>query len=86
MFQEANGGNVRHVRIVSDDGFICTTEWCESAANTNANARLIAAAPDLLNALQRLVRLVNADEVIYTGDHPVALAKEAITKATNVKV
>ena len=47
-----------------------------------ANALLIAAAPDLLEALVRLRQWAEADKVNYTGDHPVAQARAAIAKAT----
>jgi len=56
-----------------------------SQQDAEANARLIAAAPDLLEALARLVRQYGSDGVIYTGDHPIAVASAAITKATGEK-
>lgn len=50
-----------------------------------ADALLIAAAPDLLVALQRLHDWAGAMcQVEYTGSHPVAVARAAIAKATNV--
>ena len=51
-------------------------------AERTANARLIAAAPDLLAALERLVRQHGSDGIEYSGDHPVAVARAAIAKAT----
>lgn len=50
--------------------------------NQEANARLIAAAPELLEALKLMRHWAEADQVNYTGDHPVALARAAIAKAT----
>jgi hypothetical protein len=47
-----------------------------------ANARLIAAAPDLLEALQAVREWAEGSAENYTGDHPVAKARAAIAKAT----
>lgn len=47
-----------------------------------ANARLIAAAPDLIAALERMVRQHGSSFISYSGDHPVAVARAAIAKAT----
>ena len=52
---QANGANVRHPHIISDGGEIAITTWQGSEQKTNANARLIAAAPELLEALELLV-------------------------------
>lgn len=52
-----------------------------SGPEREANALLIAAAPDLLNALIRMCRWAEADKVNYTGDHPVAQARAAIERA-----
>ncbi|HGY5040860.1 TPA: hypothetical protein ACNV29_001663 [Klebsiella oxytoca] len=49
------------------------------------DARLIAAAPELLEALQRFYRWyddIYGDDLDYHGDHPIAVAKAAIAKAT----
>lgn len=46
---------------------------------------LIAAAPELLEALQRFYRWyddIYGDDLDYHGDHPIAVAKAAIAKAT----
>ncbi|HHR5857105.1 TPA: hypothetical protein ACS727_003670 [Providencia alcalifaciens] len=56
----------------------------ESAALAQADTRLIAAAPELLEALQRLLKYhddfygIEPDE---DPDHPLAVAKAAIAKA-----
>jgi hypothetical protein len=47
-----------------------------------ANSTLISAAPDLLAACARLVRQYGSDGTAYSGDHPIAIAREAIAKAT----
>ena len=44
--------------------------------------RLIAAAPELLEALIRMRHWAEGVQVNYTGDHPVAIARAAIAKAT----
>ena len=46
-----------------------------------ANARLIAAAPELLDALRGLLRCM-ADDEEYGPDHRVTIARAAIAKAT----
>ena len=54
----------------------CTDE------ETQANARLIAAAPDLLAALQDIVDLYGCNDCACCEDHEVTVARAAITKAT----
>ena len=49
--------------------------------NPEADARLIAAAPDLLTAVQRLLRAHYSDGIEYSGDHPAAEARRAVAKA-----
>jgi hypothetical protein len=68
-------GNLTHPRVCR----VLRTD-----PNCDANARLIAAAPDLLAALERLVRQHGSDDVTYTGDHPIAVARAAIHKAIGV--
>ena len=56
----------------------------DTAVEADFNARLIAAAPELLEALQRFYRWyddIYGDDCDYTGEHPIALAKAAISKA-----
>ena len=53
----ANKSNIsssRHVRINSDDGEICIVTWQGSEKETDRLAQLIAAAPDLLEALREI--------------------------------
>lgn len=56
----------------------------KSAAEIDANARLIAAAPDLLEALENLLCLYKMGKPNHFGDNlqPVIDAKAAIAKAT----
>ena len=49
--QKANGASCRHPAIMSDEGQVANVTWMGLEAITNANASLISAAPDLLNAL-----------------------------------
>ena len=59
------------------------TDWIEPlGSEQRANARLIAAAPDLLFALERMVRQHGSNFISYSGDHPVSVARAAIAKAT----
>lgn len=51
------------------------------ADETRANARLIAAAPELLEALQGLLIRV-ADDEEYGPEHAITIARAAIAKAT----
>ena len=50
-----------------------------------ANARLIAAAPDLLEACQTLATLRDTDDWIATGRLAVKQARDAIAKATGAQ-
>lgn len=56
---------------------------CDETGNATANARLIAAAPDLLAALQMVNRVWSHDQTAnFAPDSPVAIVRAAITKAT----
>ncbi len=62
------------------------SKWKSDAERSNANARLIAAAPELLEALEDCLRWIEADEWTYgrtfsTGDR----IRTAIEKATGVR-
>lgn len=65
-------------RIEATDGKIIASTW---AGSHRANARLIAAAPDLLEHLKHMVWLVET-ELKEDGGHIVQGAKDAIVKAS----
>ena len=75
-------------RIGNTPNAICTTHYIPSAGwdQRTANARLIAAAPDLLKELQHLVRLLTPLEISGTLNVPgfatLNGARAAIAKAT----
>lgn len=66
---------------------VCPNPWQHGAVEAQANARLIAAAPDLLRALQALVERVDMNGGLgeYRGGPGFALsnARKAITRAIN---
>lgn len=64
-------------RIVAE----CGSGSGEYLAACEVDARLIAAAPDLLAAVQRLLRAHYSDGVSYIGDHPAAEARRAVARA-----
>ena len=56
---------------------------CDETGNATANARLIAAAPDLLAALQMVNRIWSHDQTAnLASDSPVATVRAAIARAT----
>lgn len=55
VFCAANAAFTRHPSIVSDAGEVAKATWAGSEQQTNANARLISAAPELLIALRDLL-------------------------------
>jgi hypothetical protein len=74
-------------QIDSSDGkFICAFRWDSfreiNESNNAANARLIAAAPDLLEALKfALHRLEAVESPVFSVRHAIDKAKAAIAKA-----
>jgi len=75
-----DGVSVRHPQVYSDTGPVCNATWLGDGRlkELTANARLIAAAPDLLEALQNLLTWVQ--EPHPYSDRHAAIA--AIVKAT----
>jgi hypothetical protein len=53
-----------------------------TATNREANARLIAAAPDLLEALEAMYEMFNGNGITPDDDAAIIAARSAIAKAT----
>lgn len=49
----SNGATCRHPAIIDDNGQVGNASWRGSEKQTDANARLLASAPDLLAALDQ---------------------------------
>ena len=85
----ADGYTVRHPQIYSDKGPVANATWLGDGRidELNANARLIAAAPDMFEALQDalgdLEYLKNAPESAYArpDDETIKAVRAAIAKA-----
>lgn len=80
------------VGMHSDASLVCTPTWPEDAVEAEANARLIAAAPDLYEALIALMAEIESysdapgrDEYGSMGDARAALAKACPTPATTAE-
>jgi hypothetical protein len=82
---------LNHWRIWDGKTSVCTLAACENPEMEHANARLIAAAPDLLAALERAMRdIENPEQVRPRSQHTLSLAtrqwmRAAILKATEGK-
>ena len=76
VHEEASGATV--ARVCDDDGYVS----CPHAMPMSANARLIAAAPELLETLESVVKV--CDDLGRDGvfSHVMAQARAAIAKAT----
>ncbi|MCL8077193.1 hypothetical protein [Enterobacter hormaechei] len=80
----SNEGVLR-VRAKDDDEVVCSYAGYENCEREYANAKLIAAAPDLLNELQRLrdyvINICGVDDGDCDSEHPLMSSKAAICKA-----
>ena len=85
----ADGHTVRHPQIYSDTGPVANATWLGDGRvdELNANARLIAAAPDMFEALQDALSdlefLKNAPDSAYArpDDETIKAVRAAIAKA-----
>ena len=78
-----DGHVVRHPQIYSDFGPVANATWLgeNKLDQLNANARLIAAAPELLEALEEIVSAADGDGWSQL-DADLRKARAAIAKAT----
>ena len=67
--------------IVADCGLICSLEYGQREQEGEANARLIAAAPDLLGALRYIAGLDTSQDASPAQCSAVLVAMNAIAKA-----
>ena len=76
----ADGYTVRHPQIYSDTGPIANATWLGDGRvdELNANARLIAAAPDLLAALEALLDYENGIQKAKAEQMAYAAIKKAV--------
>ena len=76
----ADGHTVRHPQIYSDTGPVANATWLGDGRvdELNANARLIAAAPDLLAALEALLDYENGIQKAIAEQMACAAIKKAM--------
>lgn len=81
---DTNGGgrfsNSIAAKVVASGLIADVSDWWYDVGQAEANAHLIAAAPDLLEALVELLPLAD-DEVSHTYDNVLDIARAAIAKA-----
>ena len=80
-FQKPDGVSIRHPKIYSDFGDISNASWTGDLSQVEANARLIAAAPEMLAMLQNLA----TSKDWYASSKVERDLDEIIAKATGVK-
>ncbi len=69
------GHDTQEFWIMDSDGFLVAD------AQTEANARLIASAPDLLEALENIVEVTDRQDNLWWLMHELRYAKDAIDQA-----
>lgn len=80
------------VLIAKVDCSISSNHWVKNIAESNANSRLISAAPELLEALENLLgRVIQDCELTHSeygasGREIITQAKQAIAKALGISV
>ena len=63
----------------------CSTFYQSAPEECEANARLIAAAPDMLDALQEFIRVANSEHNVTNRGVAYGLAVAAVAKAEGFK-
>ncbi len=81
---EAHDGMPECWQIDAEHDAVCTTQFCY-APNTEANARLIAAAPDLLEACVEAAKTFRRYEVLHLDKGTVDGAQKAAANASQAK-
>lgn len=69
-------------RVWSESGSVALLQHHDTPEEAEANARLIAVAPDMLEALERMVRLLEIEDARLANFGEVEAARAVITKAT----
>jgi hypothetical protein len=70
------------IRSVPANYWLASLDSWDGAVNHEANAALIAAAPDLLNAVEYLLTIITRNEPRLLGMMEVDYARAALLKAT----
>lgn len=71
----------KEAEIYGSDGRLVCVLWAMDMAHQHANAHLIAAAPDLLEAARQVMLFVDGARMISHDDEPMVWLREAIAKA-----
>lgn len=74
----------KYIEDKTNNNLIATLDWMYSQDETNANAALIAAAPELLKALEKIISIYGLSNIDADTDE-MNLARAVIAKAKGEK-